>query len=244
MTEALNTNQNSAGTEKLNENVSEKSRENFRRLEAARDAEKEARIRAEMEAEFLRKQLDGMSQSSKIQENDPLDEIEDYIDKQTYKKIREKDREAYRKEADRLVEEKLKKIEQEKEQKRHEEEQKNSTPKLRSQFSDYDEVMNEDNIIRLEQDNPTFLNAVLTIQDEYKRKYATYDYLKKAGYVAPKEPSIKEKVEENRRNPYYFEPGSGTPIAVDFDVKSPQARQQAYEKLKLAQRRPIGGQAL
>jgi hypothetical protein len=244
MTEALNTNQNTAGTERLSENVSEKSRENFRRLEAARDAEKEARIRAEMEAEFLKKRLDEIANSTNQVEADPLDSVEDYVDAQTIRAKFDKERKALREEASRLAKEAIKEEKLAEEKKKREEEQKNSTPKLRSQFNDYDEVMNEENILRLEQDNPTFLNAVLEIQDEYKRKYATYDYLKKAGYVAPKEPSIKEKVEENRRNPYYFEPGSGTPIAVDFDVKSPQARQQAYEKLKQAQRRPIGGQAL
>lgn len=237
MTEALNVNQETARPEKLNDNVSERSRENFRRLEAAKDAEKEARIRAEMQAEQLKREMEEIKQMLKPKEVDPLDEVEDYVDVQRLKAKLEKEREAFRKEAIKAANEVY-------ENKKKEDDQKNVIPKLKSQFSDYDQVMNEDNLMRLEQENPEFLEAVLDIKDDYKRRKLTYDYLKKSVNVAPAEPSIKHKVEENQRNPYYFESGSGTPIALDFDVKSPQARQQAYDKLKQAQRRPIGGQAL
>jgi len=56
--------------------------------------------------------------------------------------------------------------------------------------------------------------------------------------------SIKDKIEENSKNPFYIPPSAATPAAVDFDVKSPQARRQAYEKLKQAQRNPIGNGAV
>lgn len=236
MSEALNENQETARPEKLNDNVSERSRENFRRLEAAKDAEKEARIRAEMQAEQLKREMEEIKQLLKPKEVDPLDDVEDFVDPARLRAKLEKEREAFRKEASKIANEIY-------ESKRREDEQKNVIPKLKSQFSDYDEVMNEDNLIRLEQENPEFLEAVLDIKDDYKRRKLTYDYLKKSVKVAPQEPSIKQKVEENQRNPYYFESGSGNPMALDFDVKSPQARETAYQKLKQAQRRPIGGQA-
>jgi hypothetical protein len=71
----------------------------------------------------------------------------------------------------------------------------------------------------------------------------TYKKLKSLQTNAPKKEekiSIKEKVEENTKNPYYIPSSASIPSAVDFDIKSPQARRQAYEKLKAAQRNPIG----
>jgi hypothetical protein len=62
--------------------ASDKARENFARLEASKQVERDARIRAEMEREMLQKQINEMklAQSSK-EEPDPLDGVDDYIDK-------------------------------------------------------------------------------------------------------------------------------------------------------------------
>jgi hypothetical protein len=86
------------------------------------------------------------------------------------------------------------------------------------------------------------LKSVLKIQDDYERRLLTYEYLKaqQPKKQAEEKASIKERVEENQRNPYYIPAGSGTPTALEFDIKSKSARDQAYQKLKEAQRRPIG----
>lgn len=218
--------------------ASDKARENFARLEAAKQVERDARIRAEMEREMLQKQIDEMKQHQATKDEvDPLDGVEDYVDKERLQLIRKKDRAAFQKEAEEIANRTY-------EARRKDEERKNFLPKLKSQFGDYDSVMTEQNIAELEQSSPAFVNSVLKISDDYERRLLTYEYLKaKKAQRVEEKPSIKQRVEENQQNPYYVPPGSGTPTALEFDIKSKSSRDQAYAKLKEAQRRPIGNGA-
>jgi hypothetical protein len=212
--------------------ASDKARENFARLEAAKQAEREARIRAEMERDMLKKQIE---ESQKPAESDPLDGVEDYVDKERLQLIRQKDRAAFKKEAEEIANRTY-------ETRKRDEEKRNFLQRLKSDYKDYDQVMNEKNVADLEQVAPAFLQRVLKIEDDYERRAMTYEFLKSRGQQtpAPEKPSIKQKVEENQQNPYYIPAGTGTPSAVEFDVKSKSARDQAYAKLKAAQRLPIG----
>lgn len=208
---------------------------NFRRLEAAREQEREARIRAELQAQHMQQELENIKQMLQPTEKDPLDDADEY-DPVAMKAMRERERERNRKEAETIAKKTYEKLETERNQ-------KNFLSRLKSEHGDYDQVMNENSIVNLEKSDPVFLQAVLKIPDEYERRKITYDRLKAQQRSAEPGPSIKEKVAENAQNPFYIPPGSGTPAAVDYDLKSPQARQQAYERLKAAQRRPIGGGA-
>jgi hypothetical protein len=219
--------------------ASDKARENFARLEAAKQVERDARIRAEMEREMLQKQIDEMKQHQATKDEvDPLGGVEDYVDKERLQQIRKKDKAAFQKEAEEIANRTY-------EARRKDEDRRNFLPKLKSQFGDYDQVMTEQNIAELEQSSPAFVNSVLKISDDYERRLLTYEYLKakKANKVVEDKPSIKQRVEENQQNPYFVPAGSGTPSALEFDVKSKTARDQAYSKLKEAQRRPIGNGA-
>jgi hypothetical protein len=243
MTEGVNT-QEAAVPEKekiaQQQLASEKSRENFARLEAAKDAEREARIRAEMEREMLRKEMDEIKQMLRPQEKDPLDEVEDYVDPARLKAAFARREATYKREAEEIARKTFAEL-------RQQEDKQNYLQKLKGNYHDFDEVMTEANIASLETNDPVFLEAVLEIQDDYKRREKTYKYLKSKKQAPMEEkPSIKEKIEENLHNPFYIPSSVGTPASghVDFDIKSSNARKQAYEKLKAAQRRPIGsGQA-
>lgn len=224
-------------TEAHREPVSDKAQQNFARLEAAKQQERDARIRAEMEREMLQKQIDELKLANQPKESDPLDGVEDYVDKERLQLIRQKDKAAFQKEAEAIANRTY-------EARKNEEDKKNFLPKLRSKFDDYDQVMNESSLAALEESSPAFLNSVLKISDDFERRLLTYEFIKAKGTKKVEDkPSIKERVEENQQNPYYVAPGSGTPSAVEFDVKSKSARDQAYEKLKQAQRRPIGNGA-
>jgi len=222
---------------KLNDVVSDKEI-NFRKLEAAREAEREARIRAEMQAENMRAELKEIKQMLQPKETDPLDGVEDYVDPARLRAKLEKERVHLKKEAKEIA---LQTIKEEREN----EEKRNFLQRLHAQFPDYNQVMNETNIATLESVDPVFLETVVAVPDEYSRRLMTYKKLKNLQQAAPKqaeEKSIKEKVDENSRNPYYISPSMATPStsAMDFDVSTKAARTQAYEKLKAAQRRPIG----
>jgi len=215
--------------------MSAKAGDNFRKLEQLREQEREARIRAEMQMEMMRKEVESIKQMMAPREKEPELSDDDYSDPAKLRaKLEYQSRQLERK-AEEIAEGKY-------EEKRAEEHSRNYLQRLKSEFADYDQVMHEDNVIALQESNPTFMQEVLAIPDEYKRRKLAYSYMK----GLPKKeapPSVKEKVEENLRNPYHIPAGSGVPSAVEFDLKSKSAREAAYAKLKAAQRNPIGGQS-
>jgi hypothetical protein len=91
--------------------------------------------------------------------------------------------------------------------------------------------------VNLEKTDPLFVETVLEIPDDYARRVKTYKRLKSLNSAPAQQPSIKEKIEENARNPFYIPSSVATPPGgVDFDVSSKEARAQAYAKLKAAQK--------
>lgn len=209
---------------------------NFRRLEQEREREREARIRAEMQAQMMQQEIENIKQLLKPKEKDPLDDIGEMDDTSQIKAKFQKKLDLERATFERKAEEIARKTYEEQ---KKQDEQKNYLQRLKSEFRDYDDVMTENNIASLEQQNPVFLKAILQIGDEYERRKLAYEYLR-AGTKKPDESSIKNKVEENQKNPYFIPASTGTPTAVEFDIRSKSARDQAYQKLKQAQRGPIG----
>ncbi len=238
MTEGV-TQQEIANPEKLKPQDGPSDKEiNFRKLEAAREVEREARIRAEMQTEAMRNELNEIKQMLQPKEEDPLDGVEDYVDPTRLRAKLEKVSAHLKKEAKEIARQTIK-------EDREQEEKRNFLQRLKYQFSDYDQVMSEANIASLETVDPVFLETVLEVPDDYARRLKTYKKLKSLQQVAPRveeKASIKDRVEENAKNPFYISSSISTPStsAVDFDVSTKEARNQAYEKLKAAQRRPIG----
>lgn len=211
---------------------SDKARENFARLEAAKEAEKEARIRAEMKAEQALQELNRLKSAPQPIEKDPLDDVEDYIDKERLQQVRQKDRAAFKREAEEIA------------RKTYEERAlQDSKKQYLASLKDYNQVMTPDNIARLEQTNPYLAQKILNMPDPEEQRILAYETIKasmpKVEQQVPVQ-SIKEKVEENQRNPYYIPSGSGTPTGVEYDLRSQSSREAAYAKLKAAQRNPIG----
>jgi hypothetical protein len=209
---------------------------NFRKLEAAREAEKEARIRSEMREEQLRKELQDIRAMLQPPEKDPLDDADEYVDAAKLRAKLAKERAAYQKEAQEIAEKTYR-------QQRELEDKKNFLGRLKSEFHDFDQVMSDENLENLQKIDPFFIETAMALPDDYAKRKMTYQKIKHMEANKPKAepaPTIQDKVAENAQNPFYIAPSVATPSAVDFDVKSPIAREQAYAKLKAAQRRPIG----
>ena len=211
--------------------------ENFRRLEAAREAANERAIRAEAQAEAMQREIENIKIMLQPKEKDLLEGVEDYIDKDRFRAVMAQKEAQLKREAEQIES----KTYVEMEAQRHKEEKDNFQKRLRNSYQDFDDVMTEENILKLERSDPEFLETVLDIEDPYKRREKTYKRVKKElqRTVAP---SIKEKVQENAQNPFYIPSSSGTSNqAIDFDVRTPAAKKVAYEKLKNAQRNPLSG---
>lgn len=210
---------------------------NFRRLEQSRDDEMRKRIEAEKEREYLKRELEQIKTMLQPKEVDPLESIDPYDPKSVQagiSKTLEIERKKILKEAEEVVKQNL--------ERKYKEDRVNS---LRYEHGDYDSVMNEENIARLGDLQPELVESLLEVQDEYKRRKLAYQAIKKHVVAKKEEPrqSIKDKVEENKANPYYLPASHGIPPtkAIDFDIQSKEARKEAYEKLKAAQRRQAGG---
>lgn len=235
MTEDVNTQENVTPEQKPEVAFSENARQNFARLEKAKEDERERRIKAEMEHALMKQKLEMLEARNQPQEKDPLDDVVDYVDPANYKADQERRERRLKKEAEEIAERKFREFKQL-------DEQQNHMQRLQYEHSDYKDVMNETNVVALEQTNPEFVQSLLHIKDDYERKKLAYNFIKRSRNATQEvKPSIKDKIEENARNPYLIPSGSGTPSAVEYDLKSPAARSAAYAKLKAAQRNPIGG---
>lgn len=235
MTEDVNTQEAVTPEQKPEAAFSENARQNFARLEKAKEDERERRIKAEMDHALLKQKLEMLEARNQTPERDPLDDVVDYVDPTNYRADQDRREKRLKKEAEEIAERKFREFKQL-------DEQQNHMYRLQQEHNDYKEVMNEGNIVALEQTNPEFVQSLLHIKDDYERKKLAYNFIKRNRAVTPEaRPSIKDKIEENARNPYLIPSGSGTPSAVEYDLKSPAARSAAYAKLKAAQRNPLGG---
>lgn len=212
---------------------------NFRRLEAEREKEREARIRAEMQSEAMQRELRQIQEMLKPKEVDPLDQVQDIseLNPNQLKAILAQREANFKREARQIAKDTI-------QEEREQDKKTNFRDHLRRQYQDYDSVMNEQTIAAIQEREPDAVDAISAIEDPYVRCEKAYHFFKKRIAKQAEKPveSIKDKVQENLMNPYMIPSGSATPpySAIEFDVGSPSARKAAYEKLKAAQRRPIG----
>lgn len=221
---------------------------NFRRLEDQRNQEKEGRLRAELQAEksqmqtdMIQQQFESLKQMMTPKEKDPLDEIEDLseLDPKKLKEILSRRDTNIRKETEESV---LRRIEEDKKEKKR----TDFLKILQEKYDDFDSVMNKEVVERFREQEPDALDALFAIEDPYVRCEKSYKLIKKklGNKTQDQTNNIKDRIEENLTNPYMIRSSSVSPGAIDFDVRSVSKKQEAYAKLKAAQRRPIGsGQA-
>lgn len=84
------------------------------------------------------------------------------------------------------------------------------------------------------QKDPELAETILEMPDTFERQKLVYKNIKSMGLHKPeqKPPSIQEKIDANRRSPYYQPSGVGTaPYSSQGDF-SPTGQKQAYDKLQ------------
>lgn len=90
---------------------------------------------------------------------------------------------------------------------------------------------------KLAQHDPELADTILEMPESFERQKLVYKSVKALGLHkdAPKQPSIQEKVDANRRSPYYQPSGVGSsPYASQSDFSS-GGQKQAYDKMKQLQ---------
>jgi hypothetical protein len=95
----------------------------------------------------------------------------------------------------------------------------------------YDVMQNAE---KFAQKDPELAETILEMPESFERQKLVYKNIKALGLHKPetKQPSIQEKIDSNRRSPYYQPSGVGTaPYSTQGDF-SPTGQKQAYDKLQ------------
>ena len=191
---------------------------NFRKQEQMYQrmlAEKEARVQ----------ELERMAQESQKQkisyEDDDEDDSDPYIDKKKLKKtlakFGEETKNVTQTEIQRAVQKAL-----------EEEKERNWLDRNR----DFEEIMN--NAQKFYDYDPELAEQILKMPASFERQKLVYKNIKALGLhkESPKQPSIQEKVDANRRSPFYQPSGVGTsPYASAGDFSS-SGQKNAYDKMQ------------
>lgn len=196
---------------------------NFRQLEAKYqrqlEQEREARLQAERAAQ------EAMSRQQQSHEAEDSDD-EPYVDhKKLEKKLAkfgEKARQETQSEIQRAVQMAI------------QEERQQTWVKNNPDF--YDVLKNAE---KFAMHDPELAETILQMPDSFDRQKLVYKNIKALGLHLPeqKQPSIQDRVDANRRNPYYQPSGvANAPYAPQGDF-SKAGKQQAYSKMKELQER-------
>lgn len=195
---------------------------NFRAIEAKhrRELEQERQARAELERQLQE------TQARRAQQNDDDDESEPYVDHRRLEKKLSS--------FERKMEEKIDRKAEEKARSMLEREKQESW--LRNN-ADFYEVMQHAE--KFAQRDPELAETILQMPEGFERQKLVYKNIKALGLHKPeqKQPSIQEKIDANRRSPYYQPSGvAAAPYAAAGDF-SASGQKNAYDKMKELQAR-------
>ena len=191
---------------------------NFRALQAKYEKQLEQERQARLEAE--KKAQEYAQRQSKIEEDDE-DDSEPYVDNKRLNKRLAKSAQNTQSEIQKAME--IAKQEAKVELKRE--------MWMKNNPDFYDILQHAEKII---QKDPELAETILEMPEGFERQKLVYKSIKAMGLDKPemKQPSIQEKVDANRRSPYYQPSGVGTAPYSSVGDYSPSGQKQAYEKMK------------
>jgi len=98
--------------------------------------------------------------------------------------------------------------------------------------SDFYDVLNYAD--RLAERAPDLAASILEMPDNFERQKLVYKNIKALGLHqdAPKQPTIQDKVDANRRSPFYQPSSVGTAPYSSQGNYSPQGQKEAYDKMQ------------
>ena len=191
---------------------------NFRKIEEKHRREIDQERQARME---LEKQVNELK--SKKVEVDDYDDNEPYVDhKRLEKKLSSFERKMEEK-IEKKAEEKARMMMQSKDESDWQENNK-----------DFDNVMTEDNLMKLVNKAPKLAESIRRMPDGFEKQKLVYNTIKTMGIDKPEEKksTIQDKIDANRRSPYYQPSGVGAaPYAGSSDF-SASGQKNAYDKMQ------------
>jgi len=196
---------------------------NFRKLEAKYQQELMSERQRREEAERRAQEL---SQKTATVEEDDDDDGEPYVDKKKLEKKLARFGEHTKKQTQSEIQKAV--------QQAIQEERKQNWIKQNPDF--YDTLQHAE---KLAIKDPGLAESILEMPEGFERQKLVYKNIKALGLDRPetKQPSVQEKIEANRRSPYYQPSQVGTAPYAGAGDFSPAGQEQAYAKMKELQSR-------
>jgi hypothetical protein len=189
---------------------------NFRALEAKYQRELQQERSARLEAEKLAQEA-----VSKKQHDNDEEDSEPYVDHRKLEKKLTSFEKRLEDKIDRKAEEKARNL--------IESDRRESW--IRSNTDFYDVLQHAE---KLAQKNPELAESILQMPDSFERQKLVYSNIKALGLNKPeiKQPSVQEKIDANRKSPYYQPSGIAPgPYASASDF-SASGQKNAYDKMQ------------
>ena len=200
--------------------VEQEKQHNFAELRKIAEQERYARIQLEQEVA----QLKSAMAPKHVDEDD--DNNDEYIDRKNLKKAMEKTKHQTTQEVEQTVRKAL------------DQERRNN---YLDQNSDFEKIMNSDLVQKFADTNPRLAKAILAMPESFERQQLVYENIKSQRLDAPvpKEVPIQDKIDQNKRSPYYQPSGiAASPYGgVGGKDYSDADKKNAYDQIKALQKK-------
>ncbi len=174
--------------EQKEEQKKESSKEQNHRILRERAEAAERRLR-ELEQQ-LQSQQPKKAQRYEIEEDDDFDVADDeYVEGKKVKKILKK------------MDQRLKQTAQQFEEMNRAAAVKYAEANLKSQFADFDSIVTEENLRKLQEKKAPLFRSIMANNDLYDRGYSAYEAIKAAGIAVDEYEDIDRKLDQNRKVP-------------------------------------------
>lgn len=195
---------------------------NFRALESKYQKELEKERAARAEAERLAQEA--LAKNKEV--SDEEDDDEPYIDKKRLNKTLS----SFERKLEEKIDKKAEQIAERKAQEKDREYWLKNNP-------DFYEVLQHAE--KFAKQDPELAETILEMPDSFARQKLVYKNIKALGLHKPeaKVPSIQEKIDANRRSPYYQPTGVGSAPYSNAGDFSATGQKQSYEKMQELKRR-------
>ena len=206
------------------------SRDSFRKLEQSkRELEQKMKLQEEMIGHLMKNQP--QSQPQQVQEIDEFDSIadDDFIPKGKVNALVEK---KALKIAERVVREEQQKFLQQ-------QHQSTFMNRLKSQYSDFAEVVNPETLALLEQNNPELAQTIADSKDPYKIGLQSYNYIKALNLHkendSPRAKEVEKKLNSNSKTIQSPQAFNKRPMAQAFNPDD--ERKALFDEMNAAARK-------
>lgn len=190
---------------------------NFRALESKYQRELEKERAARQEAERVAQE----AMSKRVESVEEEDDSEPYVDHKRLTKTLS----SFEKKLEEKIDKKAEQIAERKAQEKDREYWLKNNPDF------YEVLQNAD---KFAQKDPELAESILEMPDTFARQKLVYKNIKALGLHKPevKGPSIQEKIDANRKSPYYQPSGVGTAPYQSVGDFSAGGQKQAYDKMQ------------